>query len=566
LNCSKLARFTENWADRDWVDPLKPNRLEGDRLIMSRTSTSLACTAALSAGLILGISLDRGVRPLTAQTQAVAAPGGGESHTTPASHLPAPRLSGSEDAIYQELDRQYEQFYQVNRTFELVSKAVSPAVVHIVSRKLGRAREDDPTPYYEESGSGVMVRPQMGKGVYVLTNNHVIEGAIAPDVNIVLQDGRVLHPLRYWSDRKADVAVLSLGRDDLPTARLGNSDDAPVGTWVLALGSPFGLTHSVSQGIISARGRHEDELEKDGYENQDFLQTDAAINPGNSGGPLVNLKGEVIGINTAIASNGGGSEGVGFSIPIKLAKWIMVQLVTNGKVSRGGLGIDLPEADMLNEQALALGLDRPRGAWIKSVFESSPASEAGLRKGDVVLRFDGMDVVNQSHLINLVSMTEIGRTVEVVIWRDRKELVKKVRIADKETLTSQAPASSDRQSPNGFLRRAPRPAQPGGEVSESSAQVLGLELLTLDGPAVARRMHVAETARGVVVVRVEPTSPLALYCKPRDVITSIDGHTVRTAEEAAQLLNHRPSRAAIELSYQRLINGSNQLRTVRIPR
>ena len=150
--------------------------------------------------------------------------------------------------------------------------------------------------------------------------------------------------------------MLNLGRDDLPAARLGDSDEATVGTWVLALGSPFGLTHSVSQGIISARGRHMDELQD--VEYQDFLQTDAAINPGNSGGPLVNMKGEVIGINNSIASNGGGNEGVGFSIPINLARWIMGQLVTRGRVSRGALGVILhPEFRI--EDALALGLDRP---------------------------------------------------------------------------------------------------------------------------------------------------------------------------------------------------------------
>src|SRR6185312_16773803 len=151
-----------------------------------------------------------------------------------------------------------------------------------------------------------------------------------------------------------------LDRDDLPAARMGNSDTAAVGSWVLALGSPFGLMHSVSQGIISARGRHMDELQD--VQNQDFLQTDAAINPGNSGGPLVNMKGEVIGINNSIASNGGGNEGVGFSIPMNLAHWIMNQLIANGRVTRGALGVDL-HPDFRPEDATAMGLDHPQGAW-----------------------------------------------------------------------------------------------------------------------------------------------------------------------------------------------------------
>src|SRR6478609_3119862 len=224
---------------------------------------------------------------------------------------------------------------------------------------------------FEETGSGVIVRPEAGKGLFVLTNNHVVDGAQAAEISILLHDGQVLRPDRFWADPKADVAVLKINRDGLPAARLGNSDDARVGTWVLALGSPFGLTHSVSQGIISARGRYEQELEMDGVEHQEFLQTDAAINPGNSGGPLVNLKGEVIGLNTAIASEGGGSEGVGFSIPINLAKWAMEQLIAGGKVARGAMGVNLQE--LTPAKAAELGLERPRGARIAVVHDDSPA-------------------------------------------------------------------------------------------------------------------------------------------------------------------------------------------------
>src|SRR5262249_37431990 len=154
-------------------------------------------------------------------------------------------------------------------------------------------------------------------------------------------------------------------------------------------GSPFGLTHSVSQGIISARGRHVEELQD--VENQDFLQTDAAINPGNSGDPLVNLRGEVIGINNSIASNVGGDGGVGFSIPINLARWIMNQLILNGRVSRGALGIDLPPV-FRPEDAVALGLERPQGAWIDRVHPGSPAARGGLHSGDLIVKFNGVEI------------------------------------------------------------------------------------------------------------------------------------------------------------------------------
>ncbi len=216
----------------------------------------------------------------------------------------------------------------------------------------------------------------------MLTNHHVIEGGKIGKIRIFLHDGRTLFPVRTWSDAKADIAVLKLDREDLPAARLGNSDTALVGSWVVAMGSPFGLMHSVSQGIISARGRHMDELQD--VENQDFLQTDAAINPGNSGGPLVNMKGEVIGINNSIASNGGGNEGVGFSIPINLARWIMNELLSNGHVTRGALGVDL-QPNFRQEDAKKLGLDRPQGAWIDKVHPDSPAARGGLRDGDVIL-------------------------------------------------------------------------------------------------------------------------------------------------------------------------------------
>ncbi len=272
-----------------------------------------------------------------------------------------------DEALYGELDRQYDFFSQVDRTFALVSRTVAPSVVHIVARKPGfrAGRGSRETRFVEETGSGVIVRPDGEAGLCVLTNHHVVMGAETSDIGITLLDGRVLQPIKVWTDAKADIAVLELGRDDLPAARLGDSDDARVGTWVLALGSPFGLTHSVSHGIISARNRHEEELEEEGVENQEFLQTDAAINPGNSGGPLVNMRGEVIGINTAIASSGGGSEGVGFSIPINLAKWILNELISHGRVNRGlwacGFRTSTPSAPSTSGSTV-LGCAHPLGA------------------------------------------------------------------------------------------------------------------------------------------------------------------------------------------------------------
>ena len=244
----------------------------------------------------------------------------------------------ADDAIYDTLARQYEQFQQIDRTFELVAKAVSPSVVHIVAQKVTRPKRGPPAAAAFRGDRLGRHRPQRPRppDSIVLTNHHVVDGSKPAKIRVFLRDGHAILPVKVWNDAKADIAVLQLDRDDLPAARLGNSDEAQVGTWVMALGSPFGLMHSVSQGIISARGRQMDELPD--VVNQDFLQTDAAINPGNSGGPLVNMKGEVIGINNSIASNGGGNEGVGFSIPINLARWIMNELIAHGRVTRGPSG------------------------------------------------------------------------------------------------------------------------------------------------------------------------------------------------------------------------------------
>ena len=501
---------------------------------MSRAPSPLIVVVALVSGIALGLLSARSIPSASAQQakENVAA----EAPATPA------------ESAERELVRQYEAFRHVDRVFELVAKIVSPSVVHIVSKKPGE-REDGTATQIEESGSGVIVRPEKGGDLCVLTNNHVVDGSSPGEVSIYLYDGRVLRPEKLWADPTADVAVLKLGRDDLPTAKLGDSDEARIGNWVVALGSPFGLTHSVSHGIISARGRHERELEEDGVENQDFLQTDAAINPGNSGGPLVNLKGEVIGINTAIASNGGGSEGVGFSIPINLARWIMVQLVTTGRVSRGAMGVNLLE--LTPQKAQELGLERPRGARIFAVQDPSPAAIAGLKPNDVVLRFNGSDVVNFNHLINLISMTPIGDAVELIIWRDHRSFSTRVQIADRETILAQAP-------PSGRPNRAPR-------AESSPTTALGLELRTLE-PETARTLKVPESLKGAAIVRVDPKSPLVAWLQANDVIISVAGKPVETAFDAARALRRpREPQKPLELIFERAVGGAMQAYSVKMP-
>jgi serine protease Do len=519
---------------------------------MSRTSSPLFLGLTLTFGVALGIVLDRGHPFVAAQaTTPAARPELSANTTTPAVAVADGQAkASSEEELYRQLDRQYEQFRQINQTFELVARTVSSSVVHIVAHKTSRGDDSSRMRHFEETGSGVIVRSDRSRNLYVLTNNHVVEGAQPAKISIFLHDGRALHPDRFWLDAKADIAVLNLGRDDLPAARLGNSDEATIGSWVLALGSPFGLTHSVSQGIISARSRHMDELQD--VENQDFLQTDAAINPGNSGGPLVNMRGEVIGINNSIASNGGGNEGVGFSIPINLARWIMNQLLAHGRVTRGALGIDL-HPEFRPEDALFLGLPRPRGAWIDVVHPGSPASIGGLQNGDVVLRFNGVEISDLNHLINMVSMAPIGQAAELVVWRGGKSFSIRVLVGERDRTIAQV-VPSERASSSGLLRRP----------NTSSSFALGLELTTIDA-ASARRLGLPETLRGAAILKVAPDSPLAGMFKPLDVIHSIDGRSVASAEEASLAMTRSTDVQSLVFGFDRVAKGTIERRTIRVP-
>jgi serine protease Do len=524
--------------------------------MLSRSSAIMLSLTSLSAGVLLGIVLARGGPSVSAQ---VAGSARMETKAADGSQ-PAPKaLSRSkpqDDAIYDLLAKQYDKFQQIDRTFELVARSVSPTVVHIVAQKTVKAEAGRRSRQFEETGSGVIVRSDHASGLYVLTNYHVVENTKPSRIRIFLQDGRSLFPDGIWSDEKADIAVLKLDREDLPAARMGNSDAAPVGSWVMALGSPFGLMQSVSQGIISARGRHMEELQD--VENQDFLQTDAAINPGNSGGPLVNMKGEVIGINNSIASNGGGNEGVGFSIPINLARWIMNELIARGHVTRGALGVVL-QSEFRQEHAVDLGLDRPRGAWIRGVNPSSPASKAGLRDGDVVLRFNGVVIINLNHLINTVSMAPVGQSAEVVIWRDRRELTFRVTVGNREqTFTQLAVGAGEAEKdPSGMIRRPNRPGA-------ASSFAMGLELATLT-PQLAQGMELPESWRGALVLNVDAESPLAERVRPRDVISSIDNQAIQSAEQAVKILNQRADHVQAVINLDRSVKGVIERQIVRLP-
>src|SRR5262245_11481159 len=305
----------------------------------------------------------------------------------------------------------------LSQRFEMIATKVSPAVVSIEATKPPAAGKTRPQ---EESGSGVIIRGEEGKNVYVLTNNHVISGAKPEQITISLSDNRVFRASQVWADPESDVAVLRVDRGDLPTAKLGASSKVRVGQWVVAIGSPFGLSQSVTHGIISARERGQISLGGT-IRIKEFLQTDAPINPGSSGGPLFDLDGNVIGINTAIASHSGSNSGVSFSIPINLVKRVARELFEKGTVTRGYLGLQMAAVFEAND-ALRLGLDRAQGALVETVYPNTPAATAGLKASDVVLQVDSVPVRHENHFINLISAMPAGRRVRLQVWRDRRSI------------------------------------------------------------------------------------------------------------------------------------------------
>ena len=336
-------------------------------------------------------------------------------------------IINSREQLYLSLANDAEEAQQSLGHLKRVVKVVAPTVVHIAAQKSQRS-PTGAVNNVEEAGAGVILRFEDKN--FVVTNRHVIVDAKAQDIRIQTSSGHFFYPTEIRTDRDTDLAVLFISKTDLASARTGNSRNVEVGDFVVAVGSPFGLNHSVSYGIVSALGRRDLELGKGGVKYQDFIQTDAAINPGNSGGPLMNLRGEVIGINTAIASNSGGNDGIGFTTPMNIVKRVASDLIKHGRVVRGFLGVSL-DSNYTPEKARSLGFDNVYGARITGVSPDSPASEAGLRNGDVVVNFDGTRVDNDSDLVNKVSLTRIGEAIPVVFFRDGKKMSSRVKIRDR---------------------------------------------------------------------------------------------------------------------------------------
>lgn len=340
-------------------------------------------------------------------------------------------------------------------------------------------------------GSGFII----DRDGYIITNNHVVKGA--EEIKVKLADGREFKAKVIGRDPKTDLALIKISSlfKDLPSLALGDSDKMRVGDWVIAIGNPFGLEETVTQGIISATGRV---IGSGPYEN--FLQTDAPINPGNSGGPLVNLKGEVIGINTAIISSG---QGIGFAVPSNIAKSIIPQIRKTGKVIRGWIGVSIQR--VTPEIAQAFGLKEAKGALVGEVVQGGPADKAGIKRGDVITSFDGKEIKKVSDLPFLVAETPVGKTVEVRGIRNNKEMTFTLKIAEMAEGNEAAAVS-------------------GG------AEDLGLTVDNIT-PQLMREMRIRDKA-GVVVLNVEPGSPADdAGIQPGDVIKEVNRIPVSNLKE-----------------------------------
>ncbi len=428
-------------------------------------------------------------------------------------------------------------YKEMSRVFIDAAKNVQPATVYIYSEKKVQ-QYSQRNPMFEENdqfreffGDEMLERffgfgrqnrtPQqpvraLGSGVivssdgYIITNNHVVENA--EKIKIQLDKNREYEAKLIGSDKKSDVAILKIDNvSDLPFAKLGDSDKLEVGEWIIAIGNPFGLTHTVTSGIVSAVGRNNMGIS----EYEDFIQTDCSINPGNSGGPMINLAGSVIGINTAIYSRSGGNQGIGFAIPINIIKKIMIDIIETGKVNRGYLGVLI--GDVNEKIAKKFNLSKNQtGALISQVFKNSPADKGGIKEGDIVIEFNNIGVNDSGKLKNIVASTPINKKVPVKVIRDG--IMKELFI----TIIEQ-PKNFDTMS-----------ADSGNEDLEDNS--LGVTVQTLN-TELAEKYGYAENQKGVIITSIQQNSIAAQYgLKKGDVILEIDRTSIRSVMDFSEAL------------------------------
>lgn len=430
------------------------------------------------------------------------------------------------------------------QTFVDIAKAVKPAVVNIYATKSGRSGGSGLTPFddplfrkffgdeffrkFEHPkerkerglGSGVIVE---SNGL-IITNNHVV--GKADEIRVTLSDKREFKAKLIGTDPKTDVAVVKIDATGLSTVSWADSDKLEVGEFVLAVGNPFGLTQTVTLGIVSALGRAAGIAE---YE--DFIQTDAAINPGNSGGALVNVRGELVGINTAIFSQSGGNMGIGFAVPSNMARSIMGQLVQTGKVVRGWLGVSIQE--LTPELASQFGVGDTKGVLVSDVMDDSPAKKAGFERADVIIEYDGKSMDSPTHLRNAVAQTPVGKKVTIKFIRDKKTKSVDLTIAEQPKSMSQ----------NG--------EEDGGESATATGVLSSLEVRDLN-EELANRYGLKSGERGVVIVRVKSGSAAEeVGVREGDIVLEVNRQAVASVKAFERIAGQLPDDQAVLLLLKR---------------
>ncbi len=432
---------------------------------------------------------------------------------------------------------------QTSKAFTAVAKKSIPAVVFIKVQSNAPDQDENGYPYgyqnpFDYNGDDFFNRffgmpyrgqpqkpaPQLSQGSgflvstdgFIMTNAHVVKGA--DKITAVLNDGREMDATVVGSDSHTDIAIVKIEGKEFPFLRLGDSDEIDIGEWVIAIGSPFQLEASVTVGVVSAKGRQNLRI----TDFEDFIQTDAAINPGNSGGPLLNLKGEVVGINTAIVSRSGGYMGIGFAIPSIMAKNIMAQIIDKGSVTRGFLGVTLQPVD--KDIADAFNLPKPEGALISEVIKDSPADQAGLKQGDIILEYNKIPIKSLQSFRNEISLMNPGTTIDLKI--NRKGQIMSISVV--------LGTASDNIALGGNL-----------------IQKLGMEIDSLT-PDLAKQLGLTQREEGVVITKIKPGSPAATAgLRPGFLIQAVNHKKVTNVSEFNEALGQPENKRILLLVRQK---------------
>lgn len=448
-----------------------------------------------------------------------------------------------------------ERLSELSEALSEVASVATPSVVNIATTRVIRSREETPFDFFDDPffrrffgdqfphpniprerkeqslGSGVIV----SEDGYIVTNNHVIEKA--EEIKVLLSNKRDYKAKLVGADPKTDIAVIKIEAKGLTALPWGDSDKLKVGEVVFAIGNPFGLNQTVTMGVISAVGRANVGI----ADYEDFIQTDAAINPGNSGGALLNARGELVGINTAILSRTGGYQGIGFAVPSNMAKQVMDSLIKHKKVIRGWLGVSIQE--VTSDLAEEFGVKELKGALVSGVVKGSPADNAGIKQGDVILQYNGKIVEDTGHLRNMVSQTAIGSKVKIRLLRKRQEIEVEAVIAELPKKMADVGPSEEQ------------------EPAEESTALAGITVRELT-PELARNLGIDESEKGVVIVRVSQSSgAFKAGLRTGDIILQVNQKDISTIEDYKKAVSRIKPKDRILLLIRR--KGSDLFVTIR---